>query len=65
MTSEETPDRIPKAFGSYGDLFQPEPEPDSETSGPPRSVPDESEAAMTRLRAPFDVGPVKAVEHRT
>jgi hypothetical protein len=63
MTSEETPDRTHGASRSYGDLFRPVP--DAYTSTPRRTVPDKSEAAMMRLRAPFDVDPVDAVEPRT
>lgn len=55
MTSEQTPDHALETPGSYGDLFRPAP--DADTAGPPQSAPDESEAAMTRLRAPFDAGP--------
>jgi hypothetical protein len=61
MTSEETPDHAPAASGSYGDLFLPAP--DADTSEQRRVEPDESEAAMGRLRTPFDVGATD-VEHR-
>jgi hypothetical protein len=54
MTSEQTPDHAPETSGSYGDLFRSAP--DADAAGPPQTVPDESEAAMTRLRAPFDAG---------
>lgn len=63
MTSEQTPDRARETPGSYADLFRPAP--DTDASGPPQAAPDESEAAMTRLRAPFDAGPADAVERRT
>lgn len=63
MTSEQTPDRAREAPRSYGDLFRSVPETDS--SGPPQAAPDESEAAMTRLRTPFDAGPAEDdVPHR-
>jgi hypothetical protein len=58
MPSEATPDLAREASGSYEDLFLPAP--DAEASGQRRAVPDESEAAMVRLRAPFDVGPVES-----
>jgi hypothetical protein len=54
MTSDQTPDHAVETPGSYGDLFRPAPETDA--SGPPQTAPDESEAAMTRLRTPFDAG---------
>jgi len=68
MTSEDTPDRAPGGSGSYGDLFLPAPDADTSGSrraeGQLRAAPDESEAAMGRLRTPFDVGAADAVEHR-
>jgi hypothetical protein len=57
MTSRETPYRAPEASGSHGELFRPPP--DADAAGPHQAAPDESEAAMTRLRAPFDAGPVE------
>jgi hypothetical protein len=63
MTSEHTPDHAREALESYGDLFRSAP--DADTPGQPQTLPDESEAAMTRLRAPFDAGPVDAHDRRT
>jgi hypothetical protein len=53
--TEPTPDPAREAAGSYGDIFLPVPI--AETPAASKPVPDESEAAMTRLRAPFDVEP--------
>ena len=63
MISEQTPDRARETPGSHGDLFRPAS--DTDTSDRPQAAPDESEAAMTRLRAPFDAGPIDVVENRT
>jgi hypothetical protein len=63
MTSEQTADRARETSGSYGDLFRSASEADAASK--PQAAPDESEAAMTRLRAPFEVGPVDVVEQRT
>jgi hypothetical protein len=62
MTAEQAADRAREAPGSYADLFRSAP--DADPTGPGLAAPDESEAAMTRLRAPFDAGPVEAAEHR-
>ena len=63
MTSEDTTARAPGGSGSYRDLFLPAP--DADTSGQRQAAePDESEAAMGRLRTPFDAGPADTVEHR-
>lgn len=57
MTREATPDPAPDAPASYGELFLSMP--DADTSGQRQVAPDESEAAMGRLRSPFDVDPVE------
>jgi hypothetical protein len=57
MTSATTPDSAPEAPGPHGDLFRSPP--DAETTGQRRPVPDESEAAMVRLRTPFDIETVE------
>jgi hypothetical protein len=62
MSSEATPDTALDAPGIHGELFLSAHE--AETSGQRQAVPDESEAAMGRLRTPFDVGPADAVEPR-
>ncbi|GAA4715411.1 hypothetical protein [Phytohabitans rumicis] len=62
MTHETTTDSDASAAVSYGGLFLPVP--DVEKSEQGRAVPDDSEAAMTRLRAPFEIHPVDAAEPR-
>ena len=60
MAAEPTPNPAPEASRSYGDLFLPAPS--AEPAAPRQAAPDESKAAMVRLRAPFDIGPVDVVE---
>lgn len=63
MTTEQTPYRAQEVPGSGADLFRPAP--DADAAGPTQAAPDESEAAMKRLRTPFDAGPVEVAErHR-
>jgi hypothetical protein len=57
MTAEATPEPA-----RYRDLFLSVPEADP--PGQSQAAPDEGEAAMGRLRTPFDVGPVDAAEPR-
>lgn len=57
MTAEATP-----GPASYRDLFLSAP--DADTPGHSQAAPDEGEAAMGRLRTPFDVGPVDVAEPR-
>jgi hypothetical protein len=59
MSAESTPEPA-LAAPVYGELFLPVP--DAGPSGPRQAVPDESEAAMGRLRTPFDVGPIDVAE---
>ena len=60
MPSGATPEPAHETPVSYGELFLPAPATD--TSGQRQAVPDESEAAMKRLRTPFDIGPTDASE---
>lgn len=62
MTREAKTDPDAEASGSYGDLFRAAA--NAEEPEPRLAVPDDSEAAMKRLRAPFDVQLVDAVEPR-
>ncbi|BCB83241.1 hypothetical protein Psuf_005540 [Phytohabitans suffuscus] len=62
MTGEATTEPTLEPPASYGELFLPAP--DENTSGQRQAVPDESEAAMKRLRTPFDLGPIDVAETR-
>jgi hypothetical protein len=56
MTGKATPEPALEAPAGDSELFRQAPHAD--TSGQRQAVPDESEAAMKRLRTPFDVGQV-------
>jgi hypothetical protein len=62
MTGEATPEGALEASATYRELFLPAP--DADISAPSQAVPDESEAAMQRLRTPFDVGPTDVTATR-
>lgn len=62
MTGKATPEPALDAPATHGELFLSTP--DAATSGQRQAVPDESEAAMSRLRKPFDVGPIDVAEPR-
>ncbi|BCB74822.1 hypothetical protein GCM10022251_53580 [Phytohabitans flavus] len=57
-----TPEPAIEAPASYGELFLAAP--DADTSGQRQTLPDESEAAMERLRTPFDLGPINVAKTR-